>query len=401
MGKYCIKAIGYADDVLLVGQGGDPKYLVSEMQRAINLACAWANQSGLAYNPQKTECCFVHPGYKVYQTPRLKIGNTPLAWSDKIQYLGLDIDKKLLWNDHLEGKCLRAKRLLQTTKRAVGREWGLTPEKIMWIHKAIVRPQITYGSLVWAHRIKLHHRTKLDSVQRMALVSVFQPMRSTPTAGMEAILGVQPLHLHCQETALNAAYRLHLVQGWGNQNDKGSHRDFHLLDLKVILPKGNRPPPAVFKVNRITKNQSLEGHALEVFSDGSKDGNRTGYGWCITLGDEVLHEQSRPLDPYSSVFMAEMIAIIDSLTKLEDWLEGTENQGATVWTDSRSSIDAIYTPIITQALALEANNIIQRLQEKGHPISLRWIQATGNCTFQRQILRERKSWNLMGTKCSG
>ena len=71
--------------------------------------------------------------------------------------------------------------------------------------------------------------------------------------------------------------------------------------------------------------------------------------------------------------MAEMVAIIDSLTKLEDWLEGTDDQGATVWTDSRSSIDAIYSPIITQPLALEANNIIQRLQEKGHPISLRWI----------------------------
>ena len=56
--------------------------------------------------------------------------------------------------------------------------------------------------------------------------------------------------------------------------------------------------------------------------------------------------------------MAEMVAIIDSLTKLEDWLEGTDDQGATVWTDSRSSIDAIYSPIITQALALEANNVI-------------------------------------------
>ena len=161
-----------------------------------------------------------------------------------------------------------------------------------------------------------------------------------------------------------------------------SHRDFHQRDLKGLLPKGHRPPPKVFKVNRITNNQLPQDNVLEVYSDGSKDGGRTGYGWCITLGNEVLHEQGRPLDPYSSVFMAEMVAIIDSLTKLEDWLDGMDEVGATVWTDSRSSIDAIYTPIITQTLALEANNIIQRLQEKGHPISLRWIPGhmdhTGN-----------------------
>ena len=99
---------------------------------------------------------------------------------------------------------------------------------------------------------------------------------------MEAILGVQPLHLFCQETALKAAYRLHEVQKWGNQNDMGSHKDFHLKDLKGLLPEGHRPPRKVFKVNRITNNQLLQDNVLEVYSDGSKDGGRTGYGWCIT-----------------------------------------------------------------------------------------------------------------------
>ena len=32
LGRYCIKAVGYADDVLLMGQGCDPSYLVRQMR---------------------------------------------------------------------------------------------------------------------------------------------------------------------------------------------------------------------------------------------------------------------------------------------------------------------------------------------------------------------------------
>ena len=93
-------------------------------------------------------------------------------------------------------------------------------------------------------------------------------------------------------------------------------------------------------------------------------------------------EHSTPLDPYSTVFMAEMMALVDSLHKLKDWLVEEGSGGATIWTDSRSSIDAIYSPVIDQPLALEAHNLIQDFQSKGHPISLLWIPGhrdfTGN-----------------------
>ena len=131
----------------------------------------------------------------------MAIGNTTLVWSNTIKYLGLTLDKHLNWQAHIKDKCLKAKRLLNATKHAVGMEWGLTPDRVMWIHKAIIRPQISYGSVVWAHRLKQEHRTGLDSVQRQSLLSLAHSMRSTPTAGMEAILGVPPLHMHCREKA--------------------------------------------------------------------------------------------------------------------------------------------------------------------------------------------------------
>ena len=245
LGRCCIKAAGYADDVLLMGQGDDPIRLVGDMQRAINRAVRWARQCGLAYNPQKTECLFKHPGRKTredFNYPDLTINHTPLPYTDTLKYLGLTLDKSLLWNDHIKDKCAKAKRLFHLAKRAIGKEWGLTPDRIMWIHKAIIRPQVSYGSVVWAHKIKKHHAKSLASVQRQPLMSLAHSMRSTPTAGMEAILGIPPLDLHCQELALRAAHRLHLSQGWKDEGDVRAHRDFHLHDLKAILPPATVHP---------------------------------------------------------------------------------------------------------------------------------------------------------------
>ena len=77
------------------------------------------------------------------------------------------------------------------------------------------------------------------------------------------------------------------------------------------------------------------------------------------------------------------MAIVEALTELEaKWLRQGEETGATIWTDSMSSIDAIFAPVISQPLALEAHNLILKLQRQGHPISLRWIPGhkdhTGN-----------------------
>ena len=190
-----VKAIVYADDILLICGGIDPDMIVSQMQKALNDITGWGSDNGLHFNPDKTQCCHILPGQPKIMWPRLRLGQKTMEYQDHFTYLGVRVESNLKWHNHIKEKCDKAKRLLNMRKAVVGQEWGLDPAKVLWIHEAIIRPKITYGSIIWAHDITVISQARLNSVQRQSLLSATHAMRSTPTAGMEAIMGVKPLHI--------------------------------------------------------------------------------------------------------------------------------------------------------------------------------------------------------------
>ena len=51
-------------------------------------------------------------------------------------------------------------------------------------------------------------QTLLNKVQRMACLGITGAMKTCPTAAMEALLGLTPLHLHIKKEAAAAALRM-------------------------------------------------------------------------------------------------------------------------------------------------------------------------------------------------
>ncbi len=128
--------------------------------------------------------------------------------------------------------------------RIVGREWGLTPAKIKWVYTAIIKPKLLYGSVVWAYAINPSSNKKLDRLQRRPLTHMVNPsFRSTPTKGMEVMLGLPPLSLSIKESALNVANRLGRPEmswtGFGSQVRTKGH-------LKLCWDELNKIPEVDF-----------------------------------------------------------------------------------------------------------------------------------------------------------
>jgi hypothetical protein len=66
----------------------------------------------------------------------------------------------------------------------------------------VVRPIITNAATSWWPRIKFKtSQAELNEFQRMACLIITGAMRTTPTAAMEVLLGLPPLHLQVEVEA--------------------------------------------------------------------------------------------------------------------------------------------------------------------------------------------------------
>jgi hypothetical protein len=60
----------------------------------------------------------------------------------------------------------------------------------------VIRPVLTYGSTVWWLRVRYNvSRTEISKIERLACLAITGVMKTSPTAAMEVLLGLPPLHV--------------------------------------------------------------------------------------------------------------------------------------------------------------------------------------------------------------
>ena len=145
-----VKAVGYADDIIIMASGIDMRISAENIQLALDKIIDWGKAKGLVFNPAKTQS-IIFDRFKKYKVspPSILMDGQELEFMDQIKYLGMNIQSRLSWTTHVVGQIKKVNMLLNRARTIIGREWGLDPERALWIYTAIARPKVTYGSLVW------------------------------------------------------------------------------------------------------------------------------------------------------------------------------------------------------------------------------------------------------------
>ena len=147
--------------------------------------------------------------------------------------------------------------------------------------------------------------------------------------------------------------------------------------LLSICPE-NYPIDVTVKENHWIENQPLTGEAQVIlYTDGSKEGDRTGAGWLATHGDLVLAEDCMPLGEKNTVFQAEVIAISEALTWIKANLD--EDTLVSVRSDSQAAIQAILGRICTSKLVKECK-LRLALAKESLQVHLEWIKGHADFT---------------------
>jgi hypothetical protein len=139
-------------------------------------------------------------------------------------YLGVTLDSRLTWKEHIETKARKDQNLTWACKRSFSAWWDLGPNVVHWLYVAIVRPTITFASVIWWPGCQTAStKKKLSKVQRLACLGITGALRTTPTGAMEVLVGLPPLDLVIQGEARSIAHRLWSLRCWFYLHLKHGH----------------------------------------------------------------------------------------------------------------------------------------------------------------------------------
>ena len=115
-------SVSETNNVLIIG--AFLSTLCEIMLRVLRGIEKWCDERQLSVNPSKTELILFTRKLKIEGFQSITFYGKTLALSNQVKYLGVLLDSKLSWKNHVEAKCKRALAAFYQVRRAVGTTWG-------------------------------------------------------------------------------------------------------------------------------------------------------------------------------------------------------------------------------------------------------------------------------------
>jgi len=173
----------------LLAVGKFPNTVLGIIQWALNTVELWCGGLGLSVNPEKTGLVAFTRKRKLTGLFEPRLFGKTLQRSTTVKYLGVILDSRLTWKEHIDAKVRKAQNSMLACRRACGAMWDLKPSVVHWLYVAVIRPSVTFASLVWWPSCQTAcTKRKLSRVQKSACLGITGAMRTTPTNAMVALI---------------------------------------------------------------------------------------------------------------------------------------------------------------------------------------------------------------------
>jgi len=131
----------------------------------------------------------------------LKINNQTLPKSENTIYLGIYMDNKLSWKNHVEHTVNKVNRRLRLIKWLTGAAWGSTQETMNTTYKTYIKPVMKYGSEVLITASGSTLKT-LKTTQNNALRLITRGVKTTPILALQLYTGHLPITWEIKQQAV-------------------------------------------------------------------------------------------------------------------------------------------------------------------------------------------------------
>ena len=208
-------------------------------------------------------------------------------------------------------------------RRAIGSNWGLKPDTLLWISTAILCPRLNYASMVWWSRLK--QKTVIATLERLRgviLRGITGASKSLPKTALGALMGLKPLHPIITAEADKEPWKM--GENTSTVISKELRTTVNIAKRPIMKMVSNRTSPRYlfdkkYKVSLSTMEDwkvgraHLPGDGDNWFADGSKNREGAGAGVYGKSNTSLVV----PLGPHSTVLQTDIAAILQCACKAQ------------------------------------------------------------------------------------
>ena len=155
-----VSICNYADDNTLYTADRDPSTMMKRSQDSMAVISAWYRDNGLQLNADKCQLIVLKGMKRVDFTFNIEIGTEKLFEVEQVKLLGIKIDNRLSYREHVDALCKRISAKINALKRISP---FLKDDQRQAIVNSFVSSELNYCPLVWSFTSK----TSLAKLQNL------------------------------------------------------------------------------------------------------------------------------------------------------------------------------------------------------------------------------------------
>ncbi|KAK2722495.1 hypothetical protein QYM36_002890 [Artemia franciscana] len=181
-----IKFVLYADDLALWTEGSSPEACQPKLQGAIDKLSIWLNTKNLVFSIPKTTGMVFSRKIDLRQdclSINLTLYKQQIHFARNVKFLGMWLDSKLNWNDHISHLCDALEKRLNFMRAVAGQKWGASRDSLQKLFTSIIYGKIEYCLPVYYSASK-KLISKIESIVHHGLRLITGALKSTPIAAL-------------------------------------------------------------------------------------------------------------------------------------------------------------------------------------------------------------------------
>jgi hypothetical protein len=255
-----------------------------------------------------------------------------------LKYLGIILDKKLTFKDHINYIKDKCSKLIFALSKSAKLNWGLGHGALKTIYTGAILPLLQYRAPIWATALaKESYKIKIIRIQRLVNIRIAKSYRTVSNEALCIINGHTPIDIKLEETALLC----HITR----RNKSEIEQDTRLTNGQQFIDHDAQPKYWLHPADTVSISEHQDDDAIQIFTDGSKSSQGVGAGIAILIQNKLFHQRSLTLHSKCSNNQAEQLAMVKAMETLQD-LHIADNvpRELTIHTDSRITLQSLKNP---------------------------------------------------------